>query len=101
MTRDATDPRVVEIMAAVDLAIASPHDGMADSAISHIVLRLYSDGQFPGWPSESMRALALAYALIAPEHVVDAMLEEARRQMELIPALNRELAEDGPRKAGS
>jgi hypothetical protein len=87
--RSIAHPDVRAIMAAIDRAIASPLD--KDSGLSPCVasdlLTLGSCGdefEYPGakmWPSESLRAIVLAYATTAPVDFVKAMVDRARRNV--------------------
>ena len=84
--RSAKDPRVVEIMAALERVIDSPNrdDGSLDNA-AYIILDTGPD-RFTNpalWSDAGVRAVFLAFALNAPEEDLDDMVERARKEVAL------------------
>lgn len=85
MSRDVSDPRVVEILAGFDMAAAMPkradspwlhNEPLANSYISSLVGFCWTE-----WSDEAMRAVLLAHAMHAPEADFEGILESSRRQV--------------------
>ena len=80
-TRSAKDPRVVEIMAALERVIDSPtrEQSCLDYAACTIINTCLDRFTVPAmWSDAAVRAVVLAFALHAPDEDLDDMVTNAR-----------------------
>ena len=94
MSRGADDPRIVRIVAALDRAFASPHteQHLPQLIASNIIHeRSYAEHfLLPDWPAESVRPVLMAYALHAPDDLLEGMAEAADEMHEWVEWWDRE-----------
>jgi hypothetical protein len=87
-------------MAGMDRAIASPHE-LAALTAGYIITCGDTIDPLRDWPADAARAVVLAYAINAPEDVLEDMAHAGDRQVEWCEWWDREGYDESQRVPGA